>query len=193
MQQPSLKDYCAVILCGGKSSRMGEDKALLPFDSYSTLAQYQYERLQPFFKKVYLSSKTNKFDFIDDEHIIFDQGDIFSPMIALQTILQHCQEKKLFILTVDTPFVSIASIQKLFIASKNAKISVAKTQRLHNLCGFYHKEILYYIEELLEKDIHKIGLLLDKFETNVISFPNENEFLNLNKKEDYLKALSIIS
>lgn len=193
MQQPSLEDYCAVILCGGKSSRMGEDKALLPFDSYTTLAQYQYERLQPFFKKVYLSSKTNKFDFIDDEHIIFDQGDIFSPMIALQTILQHCQEKKLFILTVDTPFVSIASIQKLFIASKNAKISVAKTQRLHNLCGFYHKEILYYIEELLEKDIHKIRLLLDKFETNVISFPNENEFLNLNKKEDYLKALSIIS
>lgn len=193
MSLPSLKEYTAVILCGGKSSRMGEDKSLLPFASYDTLAQYQYERLLPYFKKVYLSSKQNKFNFVDDEHIIFDTGDVFSPMVALQTILQSCEDKKLFILTVDTPFVSIATIEKLLKSSNNSEITIAKTQKLHNLCGFFHKEILYYIEELLLKDTHKIGLLLEKFNTTIVPFTDENEFLNLNKKEDYDKALSIIS
>jgi len=46
--QPPFDIPC-VILCGGKSSRMGEDKALLPFGEYSTLVQYQYERLQSVF------------------------------------------------------------------------------------------------------------------------------------------------
>ena len=39
-----------VILSGGKSSRMGEDKSLLPFSSSKTLIEYQYKRLKPYFK-----------------------------------------------------------------------------------------------------------------------------------------------
>jgi len=33
-----------VILCGGKSSRMKEDKALLSFASSTSLSHYQYSR-----------------------------------------------------------------------------------------------------------------------------------------------------
>ena len=45
--QGSLHEMPLVILCGGKSSRMKEDKALLPFSNASSLAKYQYKRLVP--------------------------------------------------------------------------------------------------------------------------------------------------
>jgi molybdenum cofactor guanylyltransferase len=66
-------EISCVILCGGKSSRMGEDKSLLPFSSSNSLTQYQYERLKPYFKNIYLSSKINKFDFADDNVLILDE------------------------------------------------------------------------------------------------------------------------
>jgi len=53
----------AVIFAGGKSSRMGKDKALLPFADCNTLSEFQYNKLTSLFDKVYISSKEDKFDF----------------------------------------------------------------------------------------------------------------------------------
>jgi len=56
-----------VIFAGGKSSRMGEDKSLLPFGSFSTLTEFQLNRLQKMFKNIYIScKKSSKFDFNAD-------------------------------------------------------------------------------------------------------------------------------
>ena len=60
----------AVLFAGGRSSRMGQDKALLPFAGFKTLSEYQYRRLSEIFEKVYISSKEDKFDFQAD--ILFD-------------------------------------------------------------------------------------------------------------------------
>ena len=53
----------AVIFAGGKSSRMGEDKALLPFSNYPTLTEFQHDKLSTLFDDVYISAKQNNFDF----------------------------------------------------------------------------------------------------------------------------------
>ena len=63
-----------VIFAGGKSSRMGRDKSLLPFGGFETLTQYQYERLKKIFANVYISCKNrSKFDF--DANFIEDDAD----------------------------------------------------------------------------------------------------------------------
>lgn len=178
-----------VILCGGKSSRMGEDKALLPFRNKTSLASYQLDRLNPFFKNIYLSSKVNKFDFTCD--IIYDEGEVYSPLIALQTILKSIKNEKVVILSVDTPFVSIETINTLIKESDSYDICVAKSERLHSLCGVFSKSCLKQIELMLSDDMHKVGYLLKKVKTNIINFENDDEFLNLNMKEDYLKALNL--
>ena len=183
----SLQELPCVILCGGKSSRMGEDKALLPFSSYTSLAQYQVERLKPYFKSVQLSSKTNKFDFHCD--IIYDTEKISSPLIALKTIFNTLEDEKVFIMTVDTPFVSLGTIGKLYASSKNFDITVAQSLRTHNLCGVFSKSILEKIVEMVDDDFHKIGALLKRVNTSYVKFDDENEFLNLNTQDEYKLAL----
>ncbi len=200
MQNQPQFDIPCVILCGGKSSRMGEDKALLPFSNYKTLTQFQFERLKPYFKNIYLSSKTNKFDFLKDsenhkdENIIYDNtNEESSPLIALKSILERENLTEAFIITVDTPFVKISSINKLITNSSSYDITIATTQREHNLCGVYNKSCLCFINKMIEENNHKVGYLLKNLKTNKINFSDENEFLNLNKKEDYKKAINLIS
>ena len=151
-----------VILCGGKSSRMGEDKSLLPFSSSASLTQYQFDRLKPYFKNIYLSSKTNKFDFISDNELLLDENkDVFSPILALNTIFDKFQNQKIFIITVDTPLVSIESISKLIEESKDVDICVAQTEKIHNLCGVFSSNISLAIKNMIENNIHKILTLFN--------------------------------
>jgi molybdenum cofactor guanylyltransferase len=193
MLNPPFFEIICVILCGGKSSRMGEDKSLLPFSSSKTLTQYQFDRLKPYFKNIYLSSKTDKFDFISANELILDENkDIFSPILALNTIFDKLKNQKVFIITVDTPLVSIESISKLIDESKDVDICVAQTEKIHNLCGVFSSNISSTIKNMIENDIHKIGYLIKNNKFKVIEFQNNDEFININNKNDYLNALEYI-
>lgn len=183
-----------VILSGGKSSRMGEDKSLLPFDKTPSLTQYQYERLKPYFKKVYISSKTNKFDFLEDNSsLILDTNEIYSPLVALKSIFSMIKDTKVFIITVDTPLVKIQSIQKLIENAQSYDICIAKTSRVHNLCGVFDYNISKNIDKMLDKNIHKIKELFKDNKVNIIEFLDDDEFINLNNKLDYERSKDIIS
>lgn len=187
-------EITCVILSGGKSSRMGEDKSLLPFSTSKTLIQYQYDRLKPYFKNIYISSKTNKFDFIEEEFLILDKNkDIFSPILALDTIFDKFKNQKVFLITVDTPLVTIESISKLIEESADYDICIAQTEKTHNLCGIFSSSISLTIKNMITNDIHKINHLIKNNKYKIIEFPNNNEFINLNNKEEYDKALSYIN
>ncbi len=189
-----LFEIPCVILCGGKSSRMGEDKALLPFANAKSLSEHQFNRLKPYFKDIYISSKIDKFSFLKKEcnNLILDENKIYSPIVALQTILKKVNSSKVFIITVDTPLVELDTIHMLIKNSLDFDITVAKTKKVHNLCGVFNKSCLNLIEEMIDNDIHKVGYLLQRMNTKYIEFIDDNEFINLNEKEEYLRAKELV-
>ena len=188
-------DMPCVILCGGKSSRMKEDKTLLPFFNSNSLAQFQYDRLKLHFQNIYISSKTNKFNFINEKNLILDENkEIFSPILALDTIFKKINNRKIFIITVDSPFVTIESIKELIKNSVDVDVCVAKTEdKVHNLCGVFDSNISITIQSMLRDDIHKINYLIKQNKFKIIEFTNHNEFMNINNPEDYKKSLSYIN
>lgn len=173
---------------------MGEDKSLLPFFSSNTLIQFQYERLKPYFKEIYISSKNNKFDFIDDKALILDENkDVFSPILALDSILKKFENKKVFIITVDSPFVSIDTIKELINESNETDICVAKTEKIHNLCGVFSSTIKKTISEMISDDIHKIFYLIRNNNHKIVEFDNDLEFMNINNKNEYEQSIEHIN
>lgn len=189
-QHSTLKSIPCVILSGGKSSRMGRDKSLLPFGGYSSMIEYQYKRLQPFFKNTYISSKINKFDF--EANIIYDDYELYSPMIALKSILDYIKdEKQIFIITVDTPIVSLESIENLIQNSYGYDATIAQSPtKTHNLCGVFTHKLQEQIIQMLASDIHKINYLLKKSNVNYVIFDKDDEFININEPYEYEKLLS---
>lgn len=166
---------------------MGQDKALLPFGDKKTLSQYQYDRLKVHFKEVFISSKYDKFDFLVDKNfLILDEGEVFSPIIALKTVVDKLNVNKFFLITVDTPMISTNSIDKLISISKSYDITVAKTEKTHSLCGVFSKNIKDTINEMLQKDIHKVGYLINNSKSNIVTFDDDKEFVNLNYEKEYI-------
>lgn len=180
-----------VILSGGKSSRMQRgDKALLEFGGFNSLAEFQYKRLNASFQRVYISTKLDKFSF--DANFIFDREDTFSPLIAIESIFEKLDSDRIFLLSVDTPFVQVQTIKE--ILSFNSEVVVAKSPNgVEPLCGVYSRALLPRVKEMLSKDIHKLNYLIKSSKSQYITFNIEEEFLNLNRDEDYLKALNLIS
>ena len=183
-----------VILSGGKSSRMGEDKSLLLFSTSNTLIEYQYKRLKPYFKNIYISSKIDKFDFLEKEFLILDENkEIFSPILALNSIFTKFPNQKIFIITVDTPFVSIQTINELITQSNEVDICIGETEKTHNLCGVFSSNINGFIKDMIKNDIHKIFYLIKNNHHKIIHFDNNDEFININNKNEYQKSLEIIN
>ncbi|MDQ7047120.1 MAG: molybdenum cofactor guanylyltransferase MobA [Sulfurovum sp.] len=183
-----IKEFPLVIIAGGKSSRMGKDKALLPFGKYPTLTEFQYQRLSLYFQDVYISSKTNKFDF--DCVVINDTHKEHSPLVALLSIFETLKVDEVFILSVDTPFINKEVIESI-LKSRNLKsdIVVAKSPSgIQALCGCYKRSMLALAYVQLEKGDHKLLNLLALANTDYIEFEDDDPFTNLNHPQEYREA-----
>jgi len=185
-----------VIFAGGKSSRMGEDKALLPFAGFHTLTHYQYNKLSKIFDNVYISCKDkSKFNF--DANFIEDDAtlNVFAPTVGFLTAFKYLNTDTFFALSVDTPFVTSKEITQMINADRvNYDATIAKTDEgIQPLCGIYHMSLLPSFEKMIKEDNHKLGFLLKNSQTKYVSFSQIQPFLNLNHPNEYQEALNIIS
>lgn len=181
-----------VIFAGGKSSRMGQDKSLLPFGGYNSLAEFQYQRLTKLFDNVYISAKENKFDF--DAEIIEDSptDNLYAPTAGFEAMFKKLDDERVFVLSVDTPFVDEEEIRILLEQDgNNLDAVIAKTASgSHPMCGIYHRSLLHAFETMLKEDNHRLGQLLKRAKTKFMMFENEEAFANLNHPHEYEEALT---
>ena len=184
----------AVIFAGGKSVRMGENKALLPFCNHSSLAGYQYNRLSKIFNQVYISTKSNNFNF--NPKIVKDRYEVYSPLVALLSIFESLNREEIFILAVDMPFVNEMIIKTLYgVLTSQDDIAVAISPKgIEPLCGVYRSQrVIMEAKRILKQNNHRVTTLLYNSNTKYVRFKSENDFLNLNTPSDYQKAIRLVS
>jgi len=184
-----------ILFAGGKSSRMGTDKALLPFASFTTLTEFQYTRLKKIFQNVYISCKnSDKFDFEADFIEDSVQADIFAPTAGFLAAFRELQTENIFVLSVDTPFVDAAIIKKIFEAkSTDFDAVVAQTQEgIQPMCGLYHSSLVSEFQNMQQNNNHKLGMLLKNVKTKYVFFEESEAFFNLNHPDEYKKALTLV-
>ena len=113
----------------------------------------------------------------------------FSSMLALYSVLKAFENKFVFIIGVDTPFVSEKSIKRLILSANEALMIVPSVaNRAHFLCAFYHSHIAPLCLKCLQNGVHKISALSQNLPPNAlkfVEFSDENEFFNLNTPQDY--------
>ena len=185
-----------VIFAGGKSSRMGEDKALLPFGEFKTLTEFQLSRLSKIFSTVYISCKDqNKFDFqanfLEDDKT----SNVFAPTAGFIAAFKELNVDRFFAISVDSPFINADIINKLLnadIHSNDATVAITPAG-IQPLCAIYHRSLQNELQNMQNTNSHKLGFLLKNSQTTYISFKNEKQFLNLNHKHEYEQALFIIN
>jgi molybdenum cofactor guanylyltransferase len=200
-----IDDIVCVILTGGRSSRMradaGIDKAHLDFWG-EPLYLRQFKKFQNIFTQTYISAKTfdaypriSTFNIVKDlpKVDIQDTTMLFAPALGMFSAFETLFSKRIFFIGVDTPFVKVATIAKLANTAKSSKQNaiVARCNgKIHPMCGIYQKSVSDELKNMIMEDKHKLTLFLEKIGTIFVDFEDEEEFLNINRYEDYKKVIN---
>jgi molybdopterin-guanine dinucleotide biosynthesis protein A len=192
----NLIDIPCVILAGGKSSRMGEDKSLLPFGEFDSLSEYQYRRLKSIFKNVYISTKSrDKFNF--EANFIEDtkSSNESAPTVALKSIFEYLNCDSFFVITVDTPFLELDTIKyfiEFTLKHQDKDLIAIESSKVDVLCALYRKGLKSEIDNMVKNSKHKLQILFKSCSSTTFRV-SENELMNLNYRDDYSKALEKLS
>lgn len=195
MKNPIIGNIPCVLLAGGKSSRfitnnIQINKALMPFESYSSLLEYQYTRLLKLFKQVIISAK--KSYELNAPYLLEKESDLFSPLFGIHNAFLTLQTPYIFFIAVDAPLVSFESIKAL-CGIKNFSVIYAKSPtKEHYLISLWHQSILNALNYALKTQNYRLSNLIKNASSTAIHFDKEEEFLNLNTLKDYELAVQIL-
>lgn len=199
--------HALVLLCGGLSTRMGTNKAFLPFGEY-TMMEYQVRRFRPNFEKIYLSvPKMTDFWMQLAARLnctaIPDRVEKIGPLGGLYSCLSAVTEELLFFTPVDAPFTSTNAALTICRTleqaietnpSKYACVLKHPTCGMQPLSAAYAKTCLPVIEHMIQAENYRLRQLLTPEHTVIsdILVPQEH-FYNMNDMPSYYHALQMLA
>lgn len=185
-------DMSVFILAGGKSTRMGIDKAFALLDGRALLAR-MLDVARSLTANVNIVGVPAKY--APFASVIEDIFPGCGPLAGIHAALRSSHTDLNVILAVDTPLVSLALLQFLVTRARNAPsslVTVARASgRLQPLCAIYRREFADAAEQALRSGHYKIDALFAPASTQVISEEqlqvagfSLNIFRNINTPEE---------
>lgn len=192
------QNIIGILQAGGQSTRFGSPKAFAKYDGKS-LFNYSLKALRESTDEALIVSHptlTKRFMKETNVKIIQDisryQG--FGPLSGLYSSMCHQKAEWYVQLACDMPEITSQTLKKLIKTTDQYKGDAIIPRALgyrQPLAGLYHYRIMPYLEDLLEQKRLKIKFLLDQINTQYINVSDlgidENEFININTKEDFLQ------
>jgi molybdopterin-guanine dinucleotide biosynthesis protein A len=177
------------VLAGGKSRRMGTDKALLVVQNEPLLGRMK-KLIEPFCNQVFISGSNPEYAGFDAPLI----PDIFpecGPISGLYSCLKFSTSEWNLIVSVDSPFVTEELFCLLGSHATDCDCVIPKHEwGVEPLIGIYNKKSLPVIEEMIHAGDFKLMNLLARLNTsyldcNSLIQKHPRMFLNLNRLEDF--------
>ncbi len=188
-----MKQISIGILAGGKSSRMGTNKALIKLNNETIIGRLARE-LSCFGSPLISAAKKGLYEDLEGRIVIDENRDI-GPIEGIRQIIKTADSEYVFICAADMPFITadlVRYMEKFTFSGQDAYVIRTK-DRLHPLCAIYKRTVLPVIEELIRQGRYRLTEILDRVDTCYISLEytifGEKCVKNINTKDD-LKQIS---
>jgi len=180
-----------VILAGGKSSRMGSNKALLHVNG-ERMMDRTVRIYRDIFPEIILVTNEPLLYLDQDVTIVTDLVRHKGPLMGIYTGLFYASHDYIFIAACDMPFMSGDFIRYMVGCRGDADIVVPETEGgMEPLHAIYSKRCMGPIRRLLDADRLKVTGFYKGLRQKIIGKdeqgkydPDGRMFLNLNKPED---------
>ncbi|MCF6464259.1 molybdenum cofactor guanylyltransferase [Clostridium sp. Cult1] len=192
----------AVILAGGKSTRMGFDKQLLKINERRLIDNLRRKLNKNFDEIIVVTNKSEYYLGFPDKitkDIIIGKG----PLSGIHAGLKASSSQYAYFVACDMPNINLDYIEYMKEELKELKVKACITrfgEWIEPFNAFYSKGMIENIEEHLSYNRRSVNSLLSKLSVYYIEeekarefSPNWDMFLNLNTKEelnDYLKIIN---
>jgi molybdenum cofactor guanylyltransferase len=193
----------AAIQAGGRSSRMGADKAWLPLDG-RPMIEAVLRAAQPITDRLVIivnaaNPSVAKYEQLAarwDAELLPDLHDYRGPLGGIETALRQCSSNEsALILACDLPFVTTEFLQQLQAIHTtqhyDLTIPLDAAARPQMLAGFYAQDCLTHVAAMLAADDLKTQLLQARVKTRCVRFEEyshltaaERLLHNINAPED---------
>jgi len=175
----------AIILAGGESSRMGEDKGLMFFEG-KPMIQHVIDVVKPMVDHIIIISNNRAYEVFG--YAVYDdliQGK--GPLAGIYTGLRYSETDKNLVLSCDVPFVNKEVLQLVIDNCNTVDIVIPeKENRTHQLIGVYDKSCTTFLKKELDNNQRKIKVAIEKLNYKVVDANHiaSHIFNNINTKED---------
>ena len=179
------------ILAGGKSTRMGMNKALLKFGNETVIGRLTNELGS--FGKIFISAASKGLYERDGVTVIYDENDDIGPIEGIRRVLTESSSEYVFICAADMPFISSEIVEYLsgYISSDFDCFVLCDEEHIHPLCAVYSKRILPVIEQLIKEEKYCLRDILDRVRTRYIDLSytrfDRKTVCNINTKDEYIR------
>ena len=188
-----------IVLAGGKSTRMGTSKALLPFGP-ETMLQRVVRLLGVVVKPiVVVSAQGQELPTLRPDIIVtHDERDARGPLEGLRAGLKALPPTidRAYVTSCDVPLLVPGFVTQMLALSEGFDVAVMDIDGFpHPLSAIYRRATLPIVEELLAQDKLRPVFLYERVRTRkvqpdeITADPALQTLRNLNTREDYEQAL----
>lgn len=191
MQKKEVR-VVGIVLSGGKSRRMGQEKGLVKYKG-KVLIEYAIDTLKPLCDELVISTSNDAYAYLGLP-MIADEIPDCGPIGGISTCMKAVNADIYLVISCDVPNVPAELFSDLLVQlNGNAVIPIDETGRKQPLSACYASSASIYFHEALKSGELKMMNLLSKIEPIYfkpsinLNYYQSNIFWNLNSKDDMLK------
>jgi molybdenum cofactor guanylyltransferase len=187
------------IQAGGRSSRMGRDKALLPLGG-RPLIEHVIERVEGLGDEILITTnQPDEYAFLG-LRMVGDQRPGAGALDGLLTALEAAGGERVLLLACDMPFVSRSLIEQMLAIDTDAEVVIPRLGgKLQPLHAIYSKSCAGPIREALEAGEKRMISFFPRIQTWIVEQeildqhdPEGLSFFNANTPEDLAQAEQLL-
>ena len=177
-------EFCSgAVLAGGFSSRMGTDKAALPFGG-TTLLEHQVRKLRALgITDIMVSGSELS---AGGARFVADVFPHRGPLSGIHACLRAARNEHVLFLCVDVPLVPPAALRALIRRHEGGITVLSHGETVEPLIGMYERNAAAPAEELLQTKNTAVRRLLEQADTRTVEFRGDPALLmNCNTPDSY--------
>ena len=183
-----------LVLAGGESRRMGQDKALLARDGKSQLAHI-VELLDQVVDEVFVSTRNEQRD--DTERAryqqIVDQFDGVGPVAGILTAMREYPDASWLVVACDLPNIDVATLRHLLDNGNSEHPFTAYRSSYDDLpeplCAIYRPAAANIVAGFVDDGVNCPRKILIRSDTQLLEQPNPRSLDNINTPEDLANSV----
>jgi molybdenum cofactor guanylyltransferase len=172
------------VLVGGRSRRMGVNKALIEIGD-QPLARRVAEEIGKICGKVSLVGDPGLYGTLGLP-VVPDRFPGLGPLAGIEAALGTTTVEWNLVVACDMPSLDVAILEKLFAVAEKGDCAVPSYEdgRIEPLCAVFHARCHPAILAALEAGVRKVSEALDPLELRYMPVATNRSFANLNTPED---------
>jgi molybdopterin-guanine dinucleotide biosynthesis protein A len=191
-----MENVTGIVLCGGKSSRMGKNKGLCTVNG-KPLIDYPVKSLEPICDKLIIGSNDPVYMQFGWP-VVGDKITDIGPIGGIFSCLEKSDTEHNLILSCDMPFAGTELMRFLFDQRSGYRAVVPSFRGYPEpLCGYYHRDTRDDLLALIKADNYKLQNVLHRIKTNIIQVDEHLDFykpwmfLNVNTEDQLIEDENI--